>query len=842
MRHQAGRGSLALTNVVTKGGKTKGGAMKASVLLAFLAAVLALAVPAAARADPQCGADECTEVTPVPSIDPEWSANFVPPPLPPVRAATACLPADVVFYAETDWLRLAQKMRANMSLCTSYYVSIPPVVADKTKPRGPLQAGYIRDLGDNFHAMNDINVAAWTSWVAADPGRTWYGAGVEARRRMDDPAVGGFDPAAGDIWALNELSSAVRQGTGLSRQNMREFIRGLYDGDGGPPMRGLVWVAGMSQGTTNFDVYKPNVKNWLRDAAFWSDMSQYVAFFSQEVYGRVDKWAVPGTTPQDRLVPTVDYLEHYATLAGAGAYELGDTAAYLALADAPTGNAAWPRPGYEWPVPPVDYTVAAGYAAGQVFAFRHDQSGREGNQVFGLAWNPTNLAAPNTPIPDFVNKTAFIAERIAAAIHASDAPSAEPGLAACGADLAWCGGDVAGASFNPRWLIFNDWTAPTAEASTEIVQANGFGQLVLSATDPDPGQRLTFSIVTQPVHGAAVNDGSASVTYTPEPGYAGMDSFTFQVFDGWMNSTEATVTIKVNEPPVVDAGPDVTTPWGVPTTLGGTATDPDGDSTAVVASWDFGDGLKGTGLQPSHVYPDPGSYTAELTVVDGDGGTATDTARVTVGPRPSSLTLKATATLDVSNATVAAQLGDAVGSPSRLQGHAVTFTAGGATCTASTNGSGDAACTLPAAALALGPSTVTARFAGDSLYSESTGAGSAILYGRPADGIFVVGDRSATGAVTFWSPSWWLLNSLSGGRAPASFKGFATAGPGGWVAQPGLGHAPASAPAWMAVLVASRIEKEGSSIMLTASPLIVVHVDAYDPHLIGRGTVVAAID
>ena len=55
--------------------------MRATALLAFVAAVLALAVPAASRADdqPGCGADECIGSTPVvPSLDPEWSANFVP--------------------------------------------------------------------------------------------------------------------------------------------------------------------------------------------------------------------------------------------------------------------------------------------------------------------------------------------------------------------------------------------------------------------------------------------------------------------------------------------------------------------------------------------------------------------------------------------------------------------------------------------------------------------------------------------------------------------------------------------------------------------------------------------
>ena len=45
-------------------------------------------------------------------------------------------------------------------------------------------------------------------------------------------AAAGYDVGAGDTWALNELSSAVRQGTGNARANMRAFLNGLYDGDG----------------------------------------------------------------------------------------------------------------------------------------------------------------------------------------------------------------------------------------------------------------------------------------------------------------------------------------------------------------------------------------------------------------------------------------------------------------------------------------------------------------------------------------------------------------------------------------------------------------------------------
>jgi PKD domain/Bacterial Ig domain len=818
--------------------------MRAAVLLAFLAAVLALAAPAATRADQAqgCGAAECIGDTPVvPSLDPDWSASFVPPPLPRIRAATACIPTDVIVYAPTDWVRFAQRMRANMSPCANYYVSIPPIATDKTRPRGPNQAPQIRALGPNFHAVNEVNVTAstsWNDWVANGNG-SWYDAGVEARRRMDSPTMGGFEVAAGDIWAVNELTSAVRQGTGPSRQNMRDFVHGLYDGDGGPPVKGIVWVSNFGQGTTFFDTYKANVKSWLGDAAFWVDMSQYVRFFSQEVYGRVDRWAVPGTTTLDRLAPTADYLEHYANLAAAGAYSTVDpAAAYVATADTPIGNGAWSNSAsFSWPTPAVDYTLASAYMAAQVYAFRHEQDGRSG-QSFGFVWQPTN---PGLPTADFNNKTAAILDRTAAAIHASDAPSAEPGLAACGPGLSWCTGDLAGSTFNTGWRIFHDWTQPSAQPSNVVVQQDTAATIQLGAEDPDP-QQLTFSIVGQPSHGTATTDGGASAMYAPEPGYHGADAFTFQVSDGWMTST-ATVTIKVNAPPVVDAGPDATVPWGVPVTLEGAATDPDGDSNAMTAAWSFGDGATGTTLEATHAYDQPGTYTATLAVTDADGGVSSDTAVVAVVPRASSLTITTKPTLDVTQSTVTATFGDTVDAASaRLQDHAVRFEAGGATCATATSATGDASCTLPAAALALGPSTVTARFDGDPLYARSVATEPVLVYAMPAGGTFVIGDASAKGVVTFWSPSWWLLNTLSGGPAPASFKGFATTSvDGGWLASPGFDRAPAVVPDWMAVLVANRVAKEGEMIAVASTRMVVVHVGAYDARLAGQGAVVATI-
>ena len=154
---------------------------------------------------------------------------------------------------------------------------------DKTQPRAD-EAWRIRALGPAFHALAEINVTGWTAWVATT-GKSWYEAGVEARRRM---AAAGYDVAAGDTWALNELSSAVRQGIGDARANMRAFLKGLYDGDGVlPSARGAVFVAGIGQATGDLSVYQARLQDWYEDAEFWTDLSRYASDWSQEVYGDV---------------------------------------------------------------------------------------------------------------------------------------------------------------------------------------------------------------------------------------------------------------------------------------------------------------------------------------------------------------------------------------------------------------------------------------------------------------------------------------------------------------------------------------------------------------------------
>jgi len=888
------------------------------LLAALAAASVALAAPAVTRAE-----GPSSDPEPVPSIDPDWSANFVPPATPRLRAATICRPVDAVFYAPTDWLRLAQKLRANPSQCANYYLSVAPLAADKTALRVN-QAGPIRALGPQFHAMAEISVTGWATWVAADSSRTWFDAGVEARRRM---AAAGFDVSAGDIWAVNEFSSAVRTGAGNARANMRDLVRGLYSGDGKTPVTGLVWVAGIGQPTTNLDLYKNNVKLWLGDAPFWNDMSQYARFFSQEVYGSVSNWAVASTTPQERLGPFSDYVDHFGTLAGHGPAEVAPASGYLARANAPLANAAWPRPAFGWPplATPAPVTLAQSYVAAQVYALRHQQATRPA-QMWGFAWNPTTLAG-EPPIADFVNKTAAILESLAAAIHASDGPGEDAGSAACGPDFSLCTGELDGSSFNTAWHTFNTWSQPAATDASLTVQEDTPTELTLNASDAD-GDPLTYTILGQPANGTVTGSGP-TVTYMPAPGYAGPDSFTFKVNDGVIDSRVATVSITVNAaptvtldtagpidegaapvpltahaadpegapvtltwstsvgtveadgdsgtlsvddgpstahvtvtaddgnggqaqasidvivrnvPPTADAGADVAGAWGTPLALtGATPTDPSAaDTTAgLTATWTFGDGSTGDG-RVAHVYAEPGVYTATLTTRDKDGGEFSDTTTVTVGARPASLDNGTPPTLDARSAIATVRIADSThGSSARLAGHAVTLSIGSSACAATTNTAGIARCTLDRHTLTLGPETITASFDGDALYDRATTAADVLLYRLPAGGTFAVGDGSATGPVTFWSPSWGLLNTLSGGPAPASFKGFTQQTANGWTALPGLTHVPATVPEWMGVIVTHTATKAGHLITGDKTRMVIVHVDTYDPAVVGHGTVAA---
>jgi hypothetical protein len=460
--------------------------------LAFTLAALVVSVGSAGAVTPL---RQATEPAPVASLEPVETMKLwrrlVQTRSRRAGAAADCRPLRGVFYAPTDYLRLATKLAATASPCAQYYVSIPPLVADKTQPR-PNAAWRVRALGSNFHAMAEIHFATWTRWVAST-GSTWYTAGVTARERM---AAAGYDVAKGDTWVFNEASSAVRRGTGSARSILREFLRGLYEG-GGQPTKGAVFVIGVGQQSNDLSLYQTNLQNWFADSAFWADMATYVSDWSQEVYGDVRNYAVPGLPTSSRRDYLNDYLQHELVLAGVGPPTIETARAFLQSTFSPLANAAWERAsGYGWTMVPAQQM--AGYVSAQVHALRYFSStSAQPQDHWGFAWAPRNGSGMSAS--EFAAQSGLVLDRLAAAVRdsADAVDPADPGSAACGppGQNVWCVGDLEGARVNEGWKSFRGWTqavlafgtpaqtipagTPSAAMNLALVTSSG-----LSATTP----------------------------------------------------------------------------------------------------------------------------------------------------------------------------------------------------------------------------------------------------------------------------------------------------------------------------------------------------------------------
>jgi hypothetical protein len=361
-----------------------------------------------------------------------------------------CRASEFVFYAARDWLRLGPKLAEHASPCADYYISIPPLVSDKTNPR-PDQAWRIRALGPRFHAMAEIHWSTWQSWVRAT-GSTWYDAGVEARRRM---AAAGYDVALGDTWAVNEFPSSVRRDLGTAREDAREFVQGLYEGEG-RPVQGAVFVIGVMHGTKDASLYKSTLKAWLADAPFWLDMQRAVRFWGQEVYGDARRWGVVGAPPTLRRDYLNDFLQHSAKLGSVAPAEYDAARAFLARAHTPIANAGW-----QWPTG-LGWTMLSGdqmrhFVSAQTYALRHFAATKTGADRFGFAWAPNNATA--MPSAEFIAQTGQLLDRVGAALSESGSEwSFDPGIHACASlGLDWCRADVEGAEFTDAWRIFSAW-------------------------------------------------------------------------------------------------------------------------------------------------------------------------------------------------------------------------------------------------------------------------------------------------------------------------------------------------------------------------------------------------
>lgn len=192
-----------------------------------------------------------------------------------------------------------------------------------------------------------------------------------------------------------------------------------------------------------------------------------------------------------------------------------------------------------------------------------------------------------------------------------------------------------------------------------------------------------------------------------------------------------------------------------------------------------------------------------------------------------------------------------------VAGRTVTFTLGtvptAQSCSGVTNASGSASCTIPSVNQPLGAGVVNATFAGDDYYLGSSANAATMVFQWTTGGNFVIGDGNAAigSTPTFWSNEWYLANSVSGGPAPSSFKGFANVpnGPTGcggtWSTGGGNSPPPSGIiPSYTAMLVTSSVTKTSKTVTGTKPMIVIVRVNpgyAPSPGHPGTGTVVAVL-
>jgi hypothetical protein len=395
-------------------------------------------------------------------------------------------PVEVVVWTQFNWQLLADGFAADPLPCAEYWVSIPPG-AVATNLRAADIFNQIRRRGPQFHPVAEVRLgtpSGWYAWVNADvePRRTWYDAGVEFRRKM---VSAGLDVTKGETWLLNELDrSTVRDSPPAdpldpyySRADMRELIRGLYEGDTGmPPAPGAVDI-GINyahQDMPDAAVYKEELKDFLLDSAFWADMDGRVRWFSKEAYPDGRKHGVPDSTRTKRRRHLEQYQFHLADLVADAPKEASVAKEFLRDTYMTMGSASWATPGpdpagrsgHGWALFPVEDMLH--FVSEQVYAMRyyadaHPKFGPAGR--LGFSWQPVN----NNPIPPsdvlmpaaefLAGQTAIVARLASAVKHAYASPDA-PAIDACrppGSGEQWCNSVVPGATFTKDWLDFAYW-------------------------------------------------------------------------------------------------------------------------------------------------------------------------------------------------------------------------------------------------------------------------------------------------------------------------------------------------------------------------------------------------
>jgi len=399
------------------------------------------------------------------------------------------------------------------------------------------------------------------------------------------------------------------------------------------------------------------------------------------------------------------------------------------------------------------------------------------------------------------------------------------------------------------------------------------------------GILVTFSITSGPDMGASGTCSADATCHTDTNGHV---SFTYlNNGTGGTDTIQACFTDKqgnqhcataakawiVVEQPITAQGATFSATEGL--SFSGTVatfTDPDPNATAAEykATINWGDNTSSAGtisptsggnfaVSGTHTYAEEGPYKVTVTITDVDTPSNTATANSTANVADAALTASpaclTTSLLSYNGPT--ATFTDAASPFGTLTDFTATINWGDGTPVSSgtvtgPNG-GPYAVSGSHTYATTGNFTITTTVKDVGGSMATTSCSTLGFSFAPGGGSFVIGDQNAVigNSVTFWGAQWAKLNSLSGGNAPSSFKGFAenplTPACGtDWSADPGNSTPPPPGPlpAFMGVIVTSSTSKFGSTISGNTVDIVIVQTNpgyAPNPGHAGTGTVVAVV-
>jgi fibronectin type 3 domain-containing protein len=269
------------------------------------------------------------------------------------------------------------------------------------------------------------------------------------------------------------------------------------------------------------------------------------------------------TTPValNQSVTTVEDTAKVITLAGTDA-DPGDTLTYSILAQPSHGSLSGSAPA-------VTYTPAANHTGSDSFTFLVTDNNSAASAIATVAINvtPTNdapaavaqiLATPeDTAIPITLAGTDPEGYAITYQLTGSPAHGTLSGIVP---NLTYTPAALYNGADSLSFTVTDSEGVVSATATVSItvspvnqapvalnrglpVTVGTATAFVLNGTDAD-NNPLTYALLSQPAHGTLTGT-APNLTYTPIPGYDSIDSFTFEVNDGTVDSNIATVFLSM---------------------------------------------------------------------------------------------------------------------------------------------------------------------------------------------------------------------------------------------------------------------------------------------------------